>query len=145
MGFMYSSSLYNFMKTNRSLRAWFMLHFIVDYVVAVPLFLFPFETLTFLGWQVIDPISARVVSAAFFAVGGISYASRNADEKTYYHLLILKIVWSISATAALVIAVLQGGASWGVWAAMILFILFGSVWIYFWLKLRYFSGIRINL
>lgn len=133
------------MKINRSVRVWFLVHFMVDYIAAIPLFLFPFETLAFLGWRVIDPITARVVAAAFLAIGGVSFAARNADEKTYYHLLVLKIIWSVMATAALIMIVLQGSAPWGVWVSMVFFMLFGSAWGYYWLKLRRFTERRIIL
>lgn len=120
---------------NRSLRVWFWVHFLVDYIVAIPLFLFPLQTLSFLGWGTIDPFATRVVAAALFAIGGISLAVRNADQNIYRYLLTFKIVWSFTATISFVSAIIQGGAPWGIWAAMIVFAFFGSVWIYYRLRL----------
>lgn len=124
-----------YMEINWSLRVWFLAHFLVDYIAAIPLFLFPHQTLSFLGWGVIDPLATRVVAAALFAIGGISLVVRNADQNIYRYLLTFKIVWSFTATIAFVGAIIQGNAPWGIWAAVIVFAFFGSVWIYYRLRL----------
>ena len=43
----------------RALRCWFVVHGVVDWVFAVPLFLFPEALLRALGWTVVDPMAAR--------------------------------------------------------------------------------------
>ncbi len=47
-----------------SLRRWFVVHFVVDALVAVPLFVAPRAVLGLLGWEEIDVAMARVVAAA---------------------------------------------------------------------------------
>lgn len=123
------------MKTNWSLRVWFLVHFLADYTVAIFFFLFPHQTLSFLGWDTIDPLATRVVAAALFAIGSISLAVRNADKNIYRYLLTFKIIWSLAAIISFVSAIIQGGAPWGIWAAMIVFAFFGSVWTYYRLRL----------
>lgn len=123
------------MKISWSLRIWFLVHFLVDYIVAIPLFLFPLQTLSFLGWHTIDPLATRIVAAALLAIGGVSLVARGADHNAYRYLLTLKIIWSFAATAALVIAAAERDAPWGVWIAITAFLFFGSLWIYYRVKL----------
>src|SRR3989344_7486708 len=91
-----------------SLRTWFVIHFVVDYLFAIPLFVAPAWLLSFFGFTVIDPVTARLVAAALFAVGGISLLSRTESMNVYNSLLKLKIIWSISAIAGLLVSLWQG-------------------------------------
>lgn len=51
-----------------SLRRWFIVHFVADVVVAVPLLAVPTMFLRTLGWAAVDPIAARMVGAAFTGI-----------------------------------------------------------------------------
>ncbi len=117
-----------------SLRLWFLSHFIVDYLFAIPLFIAPYFTLSFFGWQTIDPFSTRLVAAALFAVGGISFFSRNAPFPVYRNILVLKIIWSLSAILGIFITLMQGAPFFG-WIVLFTFLLFSCVWIYFYYKI----------
>ncbi len=48
----------------RSLRIWFIVHFVVDISFAIPLFISPLWFLDILGWKTVDPIAARMVAIA---------------------------------------------------------------------------------
>ena len=118
-----------------SLRTWFVIHFIVDYLFATPLFIAPTWFLSLLGFTVIDPVTARLVAAALFAVGGISLLSRNESVNIYNSLLKLKIIWSVSAIAGLLLSLWQG-APVLLWPIVLVFMLFCGIWSYYLWKLR---------
>ncbi len=69
------------MVTDR-LRWWFVVHFVLDVVAAVPLFVTPTQLLGWLGWNAVDPISTRLVAAALFGIGIESYLGRNAGPNS---------------------------------------------------------------
>lgn len=120
------------MKVNKSLRVWFFIHFIVDYIVAIPIFLFPNETLTFFGWGIIDPLTIRLIAAALFAIGGISFISRYSEAVVYKHLLVLKIIWSLFAVGGILLTVSTTGKIPLLgWIVLVIFIFFASIWIYY--------------
>ena len=118
-----------------SLRAWFVLHFMVDYLFAIPLFIAPAWFLSLFGFTVIDPVTARLVAAALLAVGGISLLSRNESVNVYNSLLKLKILWSVSAITGLLVS-LWHGAPVLLWLAVVVFALFCGIWSYYFWKLR---------
>ena len=47
-----------------SLRFWFVVHFAVDIVFALPLLLVAEWLMPSLGWRCVDPINSRLVGAA---------------------------------------------------------------------------------
>jgi len=118
-----------------SLRAWFVLHFMVDYLFAIPLFIAPAWFLSLFGFTVIDPVTARLVAAALLAVGGISLLSRNESVNVYNSLLKLKILWSVSAITGLLVSLWQGAPAL-LWLAVCAFALFSGIWNYYFWKLR---------
>jgi hypothetical protein len=61
----------------RSLRSWFIVHFVADMLSALPLFIAPREVLGWLGWNAVDPIATRLVAAALFGIGIESYLARS--------------------------------------------------------------------
>ena len=113
-----------------SLRTWFVIHFMVDYLFAIPLFIAPAWFLSLFGFTIIDFVTARLVAAALFAVGGISLLSSNASIETYKSLLKLKIIWSVSAIAGLLLSLWQG-APVLLWLVVLVFALFAVVWGYY--------------
>jgi hypothetical protein len=64
--------------------------FIVDLLLAVPLFFMPVAFLSLLGWQHIDPYAAQIAAAALFGVGIASLFGRNASVQTIKNMLNLK-------------------------------------------------------
>jgi hypothetical protein len=53
----------NMRSVSVSLRRWFVVHFVADVVIAVPLLAAPAAFLNGLGWGAVDPIAARMVGA----------------------------------------------------------------------------------
>jgi hypothetical protein len=121
-----------------ALKKWFVIHFIVDTVVAVPLFLFPQPFLSLLGWQVIDPFSARIVAAALFGIGIESFLGRNAPLETYRNMLNLKIIWSGATVLGVALSVYQSTytTTGTEWLLLLIFLCFHFLWIRFRIRIR---------
>jgi hypothetical protein len=115
-----------------ALRAWFVIHFVADVIVAVPLMLWPEATLGLFGWQTIDPIATRVVAAALFGIGIESYLGRDAGIEAYQGMLNLKIIWSLAVILGGGYSLLQGaqGGPPAGWGLVGVFAFFNIVWVY---------------
>ena len=122
-----------------SLRSWFVVHFALDLAFALPLFLAPQWTLTFLGWRTVDPIATRLVAAALFGIGIQSLLGRNENAATFRALLNLKIIWSATATLGIIWSQLEGGPPLG-WAFGAIFAAFSVLWV----RCRFAPGMRIS-
>ena len=130
------------MSTPQSLKNWFVAHFLVDMVFAIPMMLAPTAFLKMFGWQTVDPVLTRVGAAALLGIGIESYLGRDAGVEQYRGMLNLKIIWSSSALAGIGISLLQGAqgsppAGWMIWG---IFLLFDLVWIYYRMKLGAIKG-----
>ncbi|MDT8380591.1 MAG: hypothetical protein RQ739_17045 [Desulfotignum sp.] len=113
-----------------TLKHWFVAHFIADVLFAVPLFFFPHQSLTFLGWHTIDPFTTRIVAAALFGIGIESFLGRNADAQTYKNMLNLKLIWSGAVILGIMLTFLQirGGLPAVQWLILIIFVAFHTLW-----------------
>ena len=118
-----------------SLRTWFVIHFIVDMLVGIPLLLFPETVMPLLGWTTIDPIASRVVGAALMGIGVESYLGRDAGIEVFRAMLNLKVIWSSSAVIGIGLGIWKGGPQAG-WLFLGVFLIFWVVWVYYWRKLR---------
>jgi len=118
-----------------ALRRWFVVHGVVDWMFAVPLFLFPEAFLRALGWTVVDPMAARGVASALLGIGTQSLLSRNSTGPVYRELLSLKILWSFTATLGLAWTALSAGPRVG-WVFGAIFALFNLLWMYWRRRLR---------
>lgn len=118
-----------------SLRIWFVIHFVVDMLVGIPLLFFPEIVMPLLGWTTIDPIASRVVGAALMGIGTESYLGRNAGLEVFRAMLNLKVIWSSSAIIGIGLGLWKGGPQAG-WLFLIIFVIFWFVWIYYWITLR---------
>ena len=118
-----------------TLRTWFVVHFVADYLFAIPLLIAPIATLELFGWESIDPISARLVGAALVAIGGESLLGRNGSLKSFQTMLRMKVIWSATAVLGILASMLQGGPPLG-WGALAVFVGFNGVWTYYYLKHR---------
>lgn len=121
----------------RALTISFIVHFAIDMIVAVPLFLAPRQVLSLFGWMAIDPFASRLVAAALFAVGMESLLARNTTVQTFKGMLRLKLVWSGFATAGLVWSTLEAGLrnpSVG-WLLAGIFAAFHLLWWYWFIRL----------
>ncbi|HPJ37176.1 MAG TPA: hypothetical protein PK253_04725 [Spirochaetota bacterium] len=126
------------MKNNSvpgSLRIWFILHFILDYIVAVPLMIFPEKTLQLFGWGIVDPLASRLVAAALFGIGGVSLIAYKADAAAFRHMLTMKLLWSGTAVIGIGISLAQGSPPFG-WVFFMIFAVFFFIWGYYRLRLR---------
>ncbi len=95
------------MKVPSALKIWFVIHFVVLIIFAIPLFIFPREFLELLGWHSIDPFATRLVAAALFGIGIESLLCRNANIETYKNMLNLKLIWSGAAIIGIAFSIYQ--------------------------------------
>ena len=118
-----------------SLRHWFVIHFVVDMIVGLPLLLFPEWILEGLGFLAVEQVSARLVGAALVGIGGVSLWVRGESREVYRALLRLKLIWSGSAIVGLGLAIMRG-------APMItgmflgIFLGFFLLWMYYYRMLK---------
>lgn len=117
-----------------NLRVWFVIHFAVDMLFAIPLLFFPEVLLPLLGWKVVDPITSRLVGAALLGIGGESLLGRNASKEVFLAMLNLKIIWAISAVVGIGLGIAAGGPLLA-WGFLAVFAVFLGVWIYYRYKL----------
>jgi len=123
----------------RQLQIWFRIHFVADILFALPLFFFPGKFMSLFGWIEIDPVMARLVAAALFGIGIESLiASYKADLKAFREMLNLKVIWSFTASAGLVIALVHGehARPLMLWIITGIFILFHALWLSYRIRLK---------
>ncbi len=118
----------------RSLRTWFIIHFVVDLFAGLPLFIAPSTVSELFGVLSGEPFIARMLAAAFLAIGTTSLICRNAPLDAYKALLKLKIIWSSLALAGLMIS-LVSSPSPTIYLPIIIFVPFWVAWIYFYKKI----------
>lgn len=116
------------------LKSLFVLHFFVDVVFAFPLLLVPTLLLKFLGWETVDPVTARLTGAALMGIGIQSFLGRNASRETYLDFLRLKLIWSGSAAIGIALSICEG-APVIAWLFLGLFGLFFFAWAYWYRRL----------
>ena len=117
-------------KVPPSLRVWFLIHFVVDMLFAIPLIINPVWFLRLVGFGVVEPFATRLVGAALIGIGGVSLAAHKAGVETFNSLLTLKILWSISAMLGIILTLIQGGSKVG-WFILAMFFVFSGVWVYY--------------
>jgi hypothetical protein len=118
----------------KSLRIWFVIHFVIDLLFAIPLLFFPERIMPLLGWSVVDPISSRLVGAALLGIGGESLLSRSASREVFLALLNLKIIWAVGAILGIFLGILNGGPPLA-WVFLAIFGIFGGVWVNYRVKI----------
>ena len=119
----------------RSLRTWFVVHFLADILFGLPLLIAPQLILPLFGWTTYDPITSRLVGAALMGIGIESWLGRDASIETYRAMLNLKVIWATSALAGIALGISEGAPASAVLFFGI-FAVFWSVWVYYWLHLR---------
>lgn len=112
------------------LRIWFVIHFVVDVLFAIPLLFFPQALLNLFNWGSYDPILSRLVGAALMGIGVESLLGKNADADTFRAMLNLKVIWASSALFAFGAGITEGAAPIA-WVLMGIFAVFWCVWIYY--------------
>lgn len=121
-----------------ALRFWFVLHFAIDIVVALPLFFAPRQVLGLFGWIAVDPFAARLAAAALFGIGIESLLGRNAGSEAFKGMLQLKLIWSAFATVGLAWSTLEGNLKYPLigWLVTGTFAAFHLLWWYWLLRLK---------
>jgi hypothetical protein len=121
-----------------ALKRWFIVHFIADTLLAVPLFIAPVLLLELLNWQSIDPLMARMVAAALFGIGIESLLCIKLEKDAFIAMLNLKIIWSFAAITGFIIGLTQGLFGYtavGI-VLLLIFTAFNILWIYWRWTLR---------
>ena len=122
-----------------ALRTWFKIHFLVDMIFAMPLFLAPVWVLSQFGLTTIDAVTPRLVASAMFAIGGTSLYAHKKGAEVFDTLLTLKIIWSSLAIIALLIALYEGAPK-SIWGPTLTFVFFCCLWVYYKRKINYFTS-----
>lgn len=112
------------------LRHWFIVHFIIDILFAVPLLLFPAWVLTVLGFEATNFLLARLIGAALVGIGGVSFIMHKKDRSAYIPMLQLKLLWSGTAIVAIILSLNDAETS-AKWFLLAIFILFFLIWGYY--------------
>ena len=122
----------------KALRWWFVVHFWADILFAIPLFVAPHAVLTLVGWQHIDPITARLVAAALFGIGIESLLGRNADAESFRTMLNLKVIWSATASIGIAWSIAEDahGRPLFSWLILGVFVVFHALWVFWRLRMR---------
>ena len=118
-------------QVSKSLRVWFKIHFIVDFLIAIPLIFFTKWTLGLFGFPLENLVFARLIGAALIGIGGTSYFCKKKEH--FEIMLILKIFWSLAAILALIWGIVETEIL-SLWLFLIIFVIFSGVWQYYWFK-----------
>jgi hypothetical protein len=118
-------------RVSPALRRWFVVHFVADLLFAIPLFVAPTAFLTAVGFQVVDPFTARISAAALFGVGIESWLGRNAGAEAFLAMLNLKVIWSFACAGGNALSLAQGaqGAPLVGWGFLAIFVAFHALWV----------------
>jgi hypothetical protein len=120
-----------------ALKRWFVIHFIVDVLFAIPLFFFPVAFLKLLGWTTIDPFATRIAASALFGIGIESFLGRNASAQTYKNMLNLKVIWSGTTIIGVALSIYQNDHPTTIpqWLLLLTFLGFHVLWIMWRIKI----------
>ena len=133
----------NELQVPGALRKWFIFHFWADIVFAFPLIFFPQALLGMLGWEVIDPFTARLVGAALVGIGVESLLGRDAPVESFSTMLRMKILWSGSAVVGIFLSMLEGAPTMG-WLIFGIFVGFHALWWYWFLRVKGLSEAHVQ-
>ena len=120
----------------QSLRFWFVIHFVVDFIFAIPLMIAPVWLLTLFGFETADPFTARLVGAALLGIGGESLLGWNGTVEAFRAMLNLKIIWSLAAIAAIILTLVLNGGPLIAYVILLIFAAFSGLWMYYRFLLR---------
>ena len=122
----------------QALKNWFVAHFVIDLLFAIPLMVAPVFTLELFGWKPVDPIATRLVAAALFGIGIESYLGRNAGREAFQRFINQKVIWSSAAMLGISWSLIQGieGSGYLPWLILVIFLGFNINWVYWRWQLR---------
>jgi hypothetical protein len=113
-----------------SLKMWFIIHFIIDTIFAIPLIFFPSWIIGLFGLPSSEAVMARLVGAALIGIGGASFFSYKGTKENYDILLTLKLLWSSTAILGLLLSVISGAPN-TIWLIIVMFTIFFFIWLYY--------------
>ena len=113
----------------KSLRNWFVFHFIIDYLFGIPLLLFP--SWTFLLFNLNPELfSGRLLGAGLIGTGGVSLIAYHKSKEIYQTLLNFKLIWSLAAIIGISISIFQEPIK-SKYFLLGIFIFFFLLWLYY--------------
>jgi len=135
------------LMTNMDLRRfngqgyWFLIHGIVDLILAIPLMVAPVAFLEWLGWVDVDVFTARIVAAALIGIGVESLLAYRAEFHAIKAMLNLKIIWAVAGIVGTIWSAIASEATpWGMWLIVALFAIFLISWIVWRFRISGFAG-----
>ena len=120
----------------QSLRFWFVIHFVVDFIFAIPLLIAPVWLLTLFGFETADPFTARLVGAALIGIGGESLLGWNGTVEAFRAMLNLKIIWSLAAIFSIILTLVITGGPIMAYLILLVLAVFSGLWMYYRFLLR---------
>jgi len=127
--------MYNYPMVPKSLKTWFVIHFLLDIIFGLPLLLIPTTTANLLGFEIIQTLPLRLVGAALIGIGSTSIIKKGANIDSYKSLLTLKIIWSLSAIIGILLSISEN-APLTFWAVLVTFVVFNIIWVYYYLRMK---------
>lgn len=121
------------------LRHWFITHFVIDMIFAIPLILFPTWLLSTLGFETTNLLLARLVGAALVGIGGTSLIMHKKDISAYVTMLQLKLLWSGTAIIAIILSLRDENVI-TLWFLLAIFVIFSLIWGYYFKLLTNFHA-----
>jgi hypothetical protein len=134
--FLDSLQFFEVAMVSRSLRFWFVIHFVVDFIFAVPLLLAPVWLLTLFGFANPDPFTGRLVGAALLSIGGESLLGWEGPIEAFRAMLNLKIIWSLAAIGGIILTLVFNGGPLMAYLILLIFAGFSGLWMYYRFLLR---------
>jgi hypothetical protein len=119
----------------QNLRRWFVIHFVADIIVAIPLLFIPEVIMPLFGWTIVDPITPRLVGAALLGIGVESLLGRNASREVFKAMLNLKVLWAAGAVLGIALGLIADAPP-SAWLFLVIFAGFLVVWAYYRITLR---------
>ena len=120
---------------------WFLVHGIVDLIIAIPLLVAPEAFLEWLGWIDTDVFTTRIVAAALIGIGLESLLGYRTEFYAVKAMLNLKILWAIAVIVGLLwSAIVAPAVPWGMWPILGLFVVFLASWIVWRFRVSRFAG-----
>ena len=126
----------------QSLRFWFVIHFVFDFIFAIPLLIAPVWLLTLLANKMRSVLTmlgiiigvASVI--ALLGIGGESLLGWNGPIEAFRAMLNLKIIWSLAAIFGIILTLIFNDGPLMAYVVLLLFAVFSGLWMYYRFLLR---------
>ena len=118
----------------KSLKIWFVVHFFLDITFGLPLLLIPSVSAELIGLEITQTLPLRLVGAALIGIGSTSLIKKEGSLDSYRSLLVLKIIWSLSAIIAISLSFFETQLLVFL-PILFIFVVFNIVWFYYHFKL----------